>query len=116
MNDVERTINKLDPELKPIAIEFRRIVLKTLPDATEKLAWHQPVFYINGKMAICIMLYDTHLNLGFFNGAKLHSKLLEGTGKGLRHIKVRDTADVKKKEKEIVKVIRECSIKVGNNS
>ncbi len=30
------------------------------------------------------------MDIGFFRGAELHSKLLEGTGKGLRHIKIKD--------------------------
>jgi hypothetical protein len=37
-----------------------------------------------------IAVYASHINLGFYHGASLAdpSKLLAGTGKGLRHVKV----------------------------
>jgi hypothetical protein len=34
------------------------------------------------------------VDFGFFRGAELSSKLLEGTGKGLRHIKIRSQKGV----------------------
>ena len=41
-----------------------------------------------------IAVQDSHVNLGFYHGASLPdpSGLLEGTGKNLRHIKVRDAS------------------------
>jgi hypothetical protein len=45
-----------------------------------------------------IMSFRDHVNLGFFMGARLKSRRLEGTGKGLRHIKVRVAEDVDRKE------------------
>lgn len=36
--------------------------------------------------------------MGFFVGAKLKSKKLEGTEKGLRHVKVRSKADIDEAE------------------
>jgi hypothetical protein len=37
-----------------------------------------------------ITVYATHINLGFYHGASLAdpNAILEGTGKGLRHVKV----------------------------
>ncbi len=41
-----------------------------------------------------IAVQSSHINLGFYHGASLADPagLLEGTGKGLRHIKIRDVA------------------------
>lgn len=45
-----------------------------------------------------IAVYSSHINLGFYHGAVLAdpSGLLEGTGKGLRHIKIHDLAGAKR--------------------
>jgi hypothetical protein len=47
-----------------------------------------------------IIVYRDHVDFGFFRGAELNDPkgLLEGTGKGLRHIKVFSPADIKEKE------------------
>jgi hypothetical protein len=34
------------------------------------------------------MIYKDHVNLEFFQGAKMKSKRLESIGRGLRHVKV----------------------------
>jgi hypothetical protein len=43
------------------------------------------------------MLYNDHVNLGLFHGAELTSKYrrLEGTGKGMRHVKVRSVDEAR---------------------
>ncbi len=47
-----------------------------------------PTYSVNGKGIASIADYSRHINLYFFQGAKLSSKLLQGTGKGMRHIKI----------------------------
>ena len=44
-----------------------------------------------------IGVQGTHVNLGFYHGASLADRdgLLEGTGKKLRHIKIRSVSDAK---------------------
>jgi hypothetical protein len=44
-----------------------------------------------------IAVQRSHVNLGFYHGASLTdpSSLLEGTGKELRHVKLRDVASTK---------------------
>jgi hypothetical protein len=43
-----------------------------------------------------VAIYPAHINLGFYHGATLSdpTALLEGTGKGLRHVKVKSLAAV----------------------
>ena len=45
------------------------------------------------------MPYPDHVNLVFFRGAELDDpdKLLEGTGKGMRHVKIWSAKDIRKR-------------------
>ena len=47
------------------------------------------------------------MNFGFFRGAELSSKLLEGTGKGLRHIKIKTGKDID--EAEIARLLKDAA-------
>lgn len=91
-------IKKLDPQKKQLAKKLRAIVKKTLPDAVETVKWGNITYLMNDKNLAWLLFYRDHADFGFFMGAKLKSKLLEGTGKGLRHIKVRTEADINKSE------------------
>ena len=55
-----------------------------------------------------IAVYASHINLGFYHGASLDdpSGMLEGSGKGLRHIKLASLAAAK--NPLIVDVVREA--------
>lgn len=106
--DADALVNSIDPKLRGPANKVRAIVKKTLPGAVETVKWGNPVYVLNGKNFAMIMLsYSDHVNLGFWAGAKMKSKLLEGTGKGMRHIKVWKEGDVK--DKEFSEIIREAA-------
>ena len=66
---------------------------------------------LNGKESSWILSYKDHVDHGFFRGAELESKLLEGTGKDLRHIKIANEKDVP--ANEIARLLVEAS-KLGN--
>ena len=53
-----------------------------------------------------IAVYATHINLGFYHGASLADPdgLLEGTGKGLRHVKV--SSAIAAGDPALVKLVR----------
>lgn len=63
-----------------------------------------------GKWAIEMLMlgYTRHINLGFWMGTQLHSDLLEGTGKGIRHIRIRSEAEVRTNETELVRLIKQA--------
>jgi Domain of unknown function (DU1801) len=52
----------------------------------------------------CLYVIGDHVNLGFFRGAELDDSngLLEGTGKGMRHVKIRIPGDIKRRELAII--------------
>ena len=84
--------------MRALANQLRRIIRKALPKSQELVKWRNPVYLFNDKNIAWIMVHRDHVNLGFFQGVKLNSPRLEGTGKGFRHIKVRRTADIDEKE------------------
>ncbi len=92
--DANSILRQLKPGQRKIAEEFRSIVKKTLPDTVETVKWGNIVHLYNGQNLSWFLFYKDHADFGFFRGAELRSKLLEGTGKGLRHIKVRSMKDI----------------------
>ncbi|TLY10597.1 MAG: DUF1801 domain-containing protein [Thaumarchaeota archaeon] len=81
--DIDQLLKTYDPRVRELAQKLRRLVKKTLPGAAETVKWGNPVYM------------------------KLDSKLLEGTGKGIRHIKVRNEDDIK--EAEFVRLLKEAA-------
>jgi hypothetical protein len=82
---------------------LRRLILEVYPEVVE-VPWPKQKIIGYGvgpkKMSehFCyIGVYRNHVNLGFYYGATLEDPdgLLEGTGKKLRHIKVRDVEQAK---------------------
>ena len=59
--------------------------------------WSIPSFDSNGPLC-CFMVGKEHVTFAFIRGAALPDpeKLLEGTGKGVRHVKLRSVADVRR--------------------
>lgn len=81
--------NTPDP-LKPIVAELRRVVRKLAPELVEAMKHGMPSYMKDNKTVVYIMPASDHVNLGFYDGVELRDpkKLLEGTGKRLRHVKV----------------------------
>lgn len=105
--DVDTLVKKLNPKLRELAEKLRVIVKKVLPNAVETVKWGNPTYIVDGKNVAWLLTYKDHVDLGFFKGAQLKSKFLEGTGKGLRHIKVRSVADIN--EEEFTRLLREAA-------
>jgi hypothetical protein len=98
----EGFVRSMPKPLRPLAEQIVSLVSEAVPGLSRELKWGWPAFTIPGKKGmervLCSMgaVGDRYLNLMFFKGAKLHDpkRRLEGTGKGMRHIKVRSRADV----------------------
>jgi hypothetical protein len=76
----------------------RALVMKTAPGCEEYVSpWKTPAFDSNGPLCVFVQGKE-HVSLAFVRGAKLPDpqKLLEGTGKGVRHVKLWSVADVKR--------------------
>ncbi len=81
-----------------VAKAARALVKKVVKGAEEYVnPWNVPSFDSNGPLC-CFMVGKEHVTFAFLRGAALPDpeKLLEGTGKGVRHVKLRSVADVKR--------------------
>ena len=100
---VDEYIEKQKSPQKEIIQKVRNIFLKTLPDCKEKSAWGVIAFG-EGKFYLGTM--KNHVHVGFaINGlSKEEIGLFEGSGKTMRHIKIRSLEDID--EKKLVKLIK----------
>jgi hypothetical protein len=76
--------------------DLRKLILALEPEVVEEYKWSRPC-YFNARGMFCYVLRNKgHVTLGFQNGAEIDdpSSLLEGTGKSMRHVKIKPGMDV----------------------
>ena len=87
------------PDKHRSALEaLRSMILSAAPGVVEELKWGRP-YYSTGNGGFCYLHYTkNHSTLGFTKGTSLPDpkKLLEGTGKDMRHVKI-ESADAMNK-------------------
>jgi hypothetical protein len=96
--DVAAYFERSGEKLRPILEALRELVLECGPDLEEDLKWGQPSY--SGKWNVCYLAaYSDHVNLGFFRGVNFRDPgdLLEGAGKGLRHVRIESIRKIDKK-------------------
>jgi hypothetical protein len=93
-----------NPELRPVCAYLRRLIGLLHNDFIEVVWPNQKIasFGVAPKKMTehyaYIAVQSSHINLGFYHGTSLADpeELLEGTGKELRHIKLRDVSAAKR--------------------
>ena len=93
--EVDAFVAKTEPPVRNLVKGLRQLVLDTAPELQEAVKWSFPTYTLQGN--VCnIVPYTKHVILGFFRGTDLADPrgLLEGTGKNLRHVKVRVPKDI----------------------
>jgi hypothetical protein len=94
INNYVKKARKLAGVMKAV----RALVKKTVKGNEEYVnPWKIPSFDSDGPLC-CFLVGKEHVTLAFMRGAALPDpeELLEGTGKGVRHVKLRSVADVKR--------------------
>lgn len=89
-------------ELRPIALELRKVILEIDPGACEvvRIGDKAATYGLGPKKmseGYChIIPYKSWVNLGFYQGAHLPDpeSRLEGTGKNMRHVKISSIEDI----------------------
>ena len=88
----------LDVSIAPLATDLRSLIRKAVPDATECIKWGTPNYEKDGP--ICVVRAGkgfVALQFGQIGTSlKDPDGLLEGTGKAMRHVKIRSKTDLKK--------------------
>lgn len=94
--DVEVLVKEIEPGKRALVESLRAFVKSQAPGLKEAVKWGN-LTWVGNNNVCWIIVYRDHVDFGFFNGAKLKDArgLLEGTGKGLRHIKVFKAGDIR---------------------
>ena len=81
----------VDAGLKPLAVELRQMFLEAEPDLRESIKWGNPCFEKKLRVFYLASQGDRYVTLGLWQGALLQNPegLIEGTGKRMRHVKIR---------------------------
>ena len=103
---LQEILGKLNPEQKETVEKLRSITKAALPDVVETIKWGNITYLLGESNLSWILIFGDHVDYGFFRGAELTSQILEGTGKGLRHIRIND--DKSFDEKEILRLLKEA--------
>ena len=91
-------IQPRDPELQEIVRGLRELVQEVVPEVAETVnPWGIPTFELNGPLCF-FMTATEHISFGFPRGTSLDdpARLLEGTGKNQRHVKLRKVEDLRR--------------------
>jgi Domain of unknown function (DU1801) len=91
------------PKLRPVCVALREQIAAIHPGFVE-VVWPRQLiasFGVGPKKTsehyAYIAIHGSHINLGFYHGTSLADAegLLEGTGKELRHVKLRDVSSTR---------------------
>lgn len=79
---------------REILAELRRLIQETAPGLEEKVKWSAP-WYEGNDNVVYLASQPKYATFGVCNGAQLSDRgeLLQGTGKGMRHVKVHSLDD-----------------------
>jgi hypothetical protein len=106
---IDAWLDTFGPQQRQLALEMRRAVISAEPALTQSIKWGNLIFSHMGIHTGAIVMYKEHAHLQVFNGAQVASQFvaLEGSGRGLRHIKFkcRQTVDA-----ELVKSVIRASL------
>ncbi|WP_077618472.1 DUF1801 domain-containing protein [Bacillus sinesaloumensis] len=94
---VDQYILDLPEEIQSITNALRDIILNTSQNLVEEYKWSMPNYNYNGLVCY-LQSSKKHVNLGFHRGVELqendNNSLLQGSGKGMRHIRIKKMGDI----------------------
>ena len=100
---VEQFLSSYPQDVQELALKTRELVKEIVPDVREQVyEAYKTIGYGSGTKVDAMFCYiaplKDRINLGFYRGVVLKDAdgLLEGSGKLLRHVKVRSMAELEK--------------------
>ncbi len=96
VSEVDALYRDLPDSYRAVAEALRETVQDAAPRLRETVKWNNP-FWVGRKDVLCLQCFPDHVNLGVLRGAGLARRFprLEGTGKGMRHLKVRSVSEAR---------------------
>ncbi|MHC5036022.1 MAG: DUF1801 domain-containing protein [Planctomycetota bacterium] len=116
IKQVTEYVGKLRGPRSAVVKELRKIIKGAAPEAEESFKWAQPVYEVNGPFCY-LSAHSDHVRMGFWRGVDLRDPngLLVGTGKMMRHVKIRSVKEIQPKVlKRFVKEAVALNRKKGN--
>ena len=95
-NQVTEYIENAPIEQKEIMEIIRTLIHQSVPSATEEFKWSRPIFKTTKDFAY-FLTNKNYVTVGFtkdFEKLNDPNKILEGTGKTMRHIKLKKASDI----------------------
>lgn len=99
--NADTILDKLNPEVRELVQRLRLLIAERIPEAAEKAHPGWGVFHYRTRgtmrdVIVAISPQRSYANLEFGDGVDLPDPAhkLEGTGKRLRHVKIRSTEDI----------------------
>jgi hypothetical protein len=89
--DFDAWLRQKPEQLRPIALKWFESIKNCGPEVQDIFHDNYPIGCVEDAPFAYVNAYTSHVNVGFFYGADLPDQfgLLEGTGKRMRHIKLR---------------------------
>ena len=93
---IDRWMKEHSDELGAIACHWFEVMRKCGSDVRELLHDGHPTACVNDAAFAYVNAFKAHVNVGFFRGAEIADPegLLEGTGRFMRHVKLKPGSDV----------------------
>lgn len=81
----------LPPEQRRTVHALHEAIHAAVPELECSIKWGNLTFGEHGRNLVAVVPHKAHANLQVFNGASLTQRhpMLEGVGKGMRHLRVR---------------------------
>jgi hypothetical protein len=93
---VSTFIENAPEEQREILAKLRNMIHRAVPESIENFKWGRPVFSSPKDFAY-LKISKSYVTLGFFTSRGISDSegILEGTGKDMRHIKIRSLNDIR---------------------
>jgi hypothetical protein len=93
---IDRWMQEHSDELGAIASRWFEVMRQCGSDVRELLHDGHPTACVNDAAFAYVNAFKAHVNIGFFRGAEIADpeELLEGTGRFMRHVKLKPGSDV----------------------
>jgi hypothetical protein len=106
---IQEFLTQLSLGHKEIIEKLQKLISATVPDSQERILWSTPWYYLNKKPICYLSNHTHHVDFGFAFGSHFSSNLLEGTGKNMRHIKIKTVEDISKNQIELIRLLKSAA-------
>ena len=110
--DIDQWLAEQESELSEIALAWFSRLRECGDDIRELMHDGCPHACVSDAAFAYVNVFKAHVNLGFYHGSKLRdeSNLLEGTGKRMRHVKLRPGYEID--ERQLMQFITDAYIDI----